>query len=139
MTAPRKFLRFGVVGAIGFMVDGGLLWLLVSIDGNPFLARSLSFPAAVVTTCWLNRIWTFANATKSSPRRQLNLYFALQLVGALTNFCCLRGHPHVHRADAPECARRTGSGRSCRHDREFHRLTAVRVQNSHANKPQVVS
>ncbi|WP_159458646.1 GtrA family protein [Roseisalinus antarcticus] len=79
-------LRFGVVGAFGFMVDGGLLWLLVSNDANPFLARGLSFPAAVFTTWWLNRIWTFANATRSSPRRQLNLYFALQVVGSLTNF-----------------------------------------------------
>ncbi|SLN77836.1 GtrA-like protein [Roseisalinus antarcticus] len=86
MTPPRRLLRFGVVGAFGFMVDGGLLWLLVSNDANPFLARGLSFPAAVFTTWWLNRIWTFANATRSSPRRQLNLYFALQVVGSLTNF-----------------------------------------------------
>jgi putative flippase GtrA len=79
-------LRFGVVGALGFVVDGGLLWVLVSNGANPFFARCLSFPAAVITTWWLNRVWTFANAAQASPRHQLNLYFVLQVVGAITNF-----------------------------------------------------
>jgi len=30
-----QMLRFGAVGGVGFVVDGGLLWLLISLDFNP--------------------------------------------------------------------------------------------------------
>ena len=86
MAHLREMLRFGVVGAIGFAVDGGLLWVLVSNGVSPYVARIFSFPVAVVTTWWLNRLWTFSTSDKARPRRQLNLYFALQVVGALANF-----------------------------------------------------
>jgi putative flippase GtrA len=86
MALARQMLRFGVVGTIGFSVDGGLLWVLISNGVSPYFARLFSFPVAVVTTWWLNRIWTFTQSDKARPHRQLVLYFALQIVGALTNF-----------------------------------------------------
>jgi len=86
MSLLREMLRFGVVGAIGFAVDGGFLWALVSGGVDALLARGASFPVAVITTWWLNRTWTFAGAEKSQPHRQFNMYFAVQLMGALSNF-----------------------------------------------------
>lgn len=86
MTLLRDALRFGAVGSIGFVVDGGLLFSLVFGGIDAMLARALSFPVAVVTTWWLNRIWTFVGADKSRPYRQFNMYFAVQLLGALSNF-----------------------------------------------------
>jgi len=80
------FLRFAVVGGIGFIVDGGLLWILLTYGVNIYLARIFSFPMAVISTWWFNRIWTFSSARKVSPGRQLNFYLAVQITGALSNY-----------------------------------------------------
>jgi putative flippase GtrA len=55
-----RFVSFGVVGAIGFLVDAGLLAALhhgVGLD--PFSARALSIAAAAFCTWRLNRRLTF--------------------------------------------------------------------------------
>lgn len=81
-----QVMRFGIVGAVGFAVDGGLLWLLVSLDFNPYLARALSFPIAVIVTWALNRNWTFRETRDISRQGQLRRYFGVQTFGTLTNY-----------------------------------------------------
>ena len=86
MRTLSQFERFGLVGGVGFVVDGGLLWGLSMMSWSPYIARLASFPAAVVTTWALHRAFTFATAEKAAPRRQLGRYFGVQIVGALVNF-----------------------------------------------------
>ena len=88
MASPllQQILRFGAVGAVGFLVDGGLLWLLVASEVNPYLARALSFPTAVFVTWALNRSWTFREASEASRKGQLQRYISVQVVGTLTNY-----------------------------------------------------
>lgn len=86
MRALGQIGRFGLVGGVGFIVDGGLLWGLSMMGWSPYIARLVSFPAAVVTTWALHRAFTFATAEKAAPRRQLGRYFGVQIVGALVNF-----------------------------------------------------
>lgn len=81
-----QIMRFGAVGGVGFVVDGGLLWLLISLDFNPYVARALSFPAAVVVTWALNRNWTFRATRDASRKGQFRRYFGVQIVGSLTNY-----------------------------------------------------
>ncbi len=55
-----KFLKFGVVGASGFVIHGGLLYLLRDVVGiNQFLANVIGFVAAASSNYVLNRVWTF--------------------------------------------------------------------------------
>lgn len=82
-----QILRFGAVGAVGFVVDGGLLWVLTASGTDAYLARAISFPVAVVVTWALNRNWTF-RATKGiqTRRREFSRYFGVQAIGSLTNY-----------------------------------------------------
>jgi len=82
----EQIVRFSVVGGVGFVIDGTLLWLMIWLDMNPYLARALSFPAAVVVTWTLNRNWTFRTSRHSSNKGQLRRYFAVQMIGALSNY-----------------------------------------------------
>lgn len=86
MSILREVLRFGIVGAIGFAVDGGALLALVLGGVDALVARCVSFPAAVLVTWWFNRNWTFEGAPKSRPHRQFSMYFVVQLLGAMSNF-----------------------------------------------------
>lgn len=57
-----KFLKFGIVGASGVVVDFGITWLLKEkIRLNKYVANSMGFACAVVSNYVLNRIWTFHN------------------------------------------------------------------------------
>ena len=81
-----QILRFGAVGGVGFVVDGGLLWLFLSLDLNPYMARALSFPVAVIVTWALNRSWTFAATRDDHPKGHFQRYFGVQIFGALSNY-----------------------------------------------------
>ena len=80
-------LRFSLVGAVGFAVDGGLLQLLVSAcEWGPIAARLLSFPAAVLATWWLNRSITFREQDGGGLLASLGRYVAVSLLGTGVNF-----------------------------------------------------
>lgn len=83
-----QFIRFGAVGTIGFILDGGLLFILVWFGVNPYSARAFSFPIAVLATWYLNRIWTFQSSANADPKKQLRGYLAVQLCGAASNYLC---------------------------------------------------
>ncbi len=69
LRPPARFGAFAVVGAVGFLVDAGVLTALVNgLGANPYAARAVSFPAAVTATWWLNRRWTFAPAGIGTDR-----------------------------------------------------------------------
>ena len=71
-TSPHdrasEFLRFLVVGALGFIVDAGVLLALVHAGGmSPVWARIPSFLVAVTVTWWLHRDFTFGIASHTRP------------------------------------------------------------------------
>ncbi|MBA2964615.1 MULTISPECIES: GtrA family protein [Ramlibacter] len=87
VAALPPLVRFGLVGTVGFVVDGGLLQLLVTFAGwGPIAARLVSFPAAVLATWWLNRTVTFQPREGGSLLASLGRYVAVSLVGTGVNF-----------------------------------------------------
>jgi putative flippase GtrA len=75
-----------MVGGMGFIVDGGLLTLAMKRGLDVYVARTISFSAAVLTTYLLHRVFTFASAERRRAGPQLVRYWLIQLLGAATNF-----------------------------------------------------
>jgi len=87
MTDLFRFLRFGLVGTLGFIVDAGVMQLLVSVGGAGAIeARAVSIPAAVFATWLLNRSFTFRKAQDYAALPSLARYVAVSAAGAGVNF-----------------------------------------------------
>jgi putative flippase GtrA len=83
----KQFLWFGTVGAAGFAVDVAVLYGSLWGLGLGYLsARLLSFLTAATFTWYLNRSLTFADCDRSSPRRQLMRFLAVNSLGGALNF-----------------------------------------------------
>lgn len=81
----HRLARFGMVGVAGFVVDGGLLQLLVAGGlAGPIVARLVSFPTAVLVTWYLNRRITFGDG--GPLLRSLLRYVLVSAVGTTLNF-----------------------------------------------------
>lgn len=86
MKLGREFLSFAVVGAIGFVVDLGVLYLVAPTLGW-YGGRVVSFIAAATSTWALNRRYTFAERRSgSSIWREYARYLLTMLGGALVNY-----------------------------------------------------
>lgn len=55
----HRFVRFALIGGIGFIVDAGGLLLMMQAELNAFLARVVSIALAMLVTWRLNRAITF--------------------------------------------------------------------------------
>ena len=105
----KRFVKFLIVGAIGFVVDFGFFNLLLNPINNwvmpgqwlynllaglgfgdyfithlgPTLASAVSFVAAVVSNFLWNRYWTYPDSRSRSRRRQFTMFFIVSIVGVL--------------------------------------------------------
>lgn len=81
------FLRFSLVGVVGFTVDGGALHALIELaDWGPIEARAVAVPIAVLATWLLNRRITFRDLANLPAFRSLVRYATVSGVGAAVNF-----------------------------------------------------
>lgn len=100
-SSGAQFLRFALVGFVGFIVNGGIVFVLAPHTG-PLFAQLAAFPAAATATWLLNRRYTFG----ASPRplwQEWGRYIAANGVGWLANngvyvlavelFPAVHGHP----------------------------------------------
>lgn len=87
MTSQSQFLRFALVGVVGFVVDAGVLQALVTLAGwGPITARLVAVPTAVFATWMLNRTVTFPESHGGPALRSLLRYAAVSAAGAGVNF-----------------------------------------------------
>lgn len=82
----NQFLRFCIVGTVGFVIDAGILQLLVSgADANTYLARIFSFLVAASATWLMNRSYTF-EVEHRATHAEWARYIAFMVLGALVNY-----------------------------------------------------
>lgn len=85
MRLPSRLIWFVVAGGIGFVVDAGVLTLLVQVGLDPRPARLVSFAAAVLTTWLINRSRTFGDRAGPPSLAELGRYVAASLAAATCN------------------------------------------------------
>jgi len=77
-----RFLKFATVGAIGSIVDIGIMNLLTHLfDMKLVYAGSISFVCAVFSNFILNRYWTYPDSRSRPLMHQLGMFFLVNSVG----------------------------------------------------------
>ena len=59
LQSAQTFIKFGVVGATGVIVNLGFFTLLLGMGLNKFLASPIAIEVSIVTNFLLNNFWTF--------------------------------------------------------------------------------
>lgn len=78
----ERFLKFLVVGTIGFVVDFGMLNLLKLGFGLHYLvANTISFSLAVLSNFTWNRLWTYRDSRSKPIRSQLVQFSVVNVAG----------------------------------------------------------
>lgn len=76
-----KFVKFGVVGASGAVIDFGLTALCKGILGIPeLLANAIGFSLAATSNYYLNRVWTWKSTSKEIGIEYAKFFF-VSLIG----------------------------------------------------------
>jgi putative flippase GtrA len=85
ITNPRertRFLKFAVVGVIGFIVDFGSFNLCILVFHAPrVLAGTISFIAAIISNFTWNRYWTYPDSRSKPILHQLILFTIVNAIG----------------------------------------------------------
>lgn len=79
-----QFLRFGTVGAAGFVVDTAVVYGLRGMVGI-YAAGAAAYVAAASFTWVFNRLWTFRTAARTHAGRQWAVFLATQSLGFVVN------------------------------------------------------
>jgi len=79
-----RFLRFALVGAVGSVIDFGVMNLLTRFAHMELVAAgTISFGVAVLSNFLGNRHWTYPDSRSRPVVRQLGMFAAVNVAGAL--------------------------------------------------------
>ena len=77
-----RFIKFAVVGAIGSVVDIGVMNLLTQVfHFQLVIAGSISFVCAVTNNFIGNRYWTYPDSRSKPIHHQLGMFFVVNAIG----------------------------------------------------------
>lgn len=83
----NQFVRFGLVGVVGFIVDSAVLYFGLYLLGlNLYSGRGLSYLVAASTTWALNRSYTFSGSTRLGAGREWGLFLIVNSLGGFVNY-----------------------------------------------------
>jgi len=91
----REMVKFGVVGAVAFVVDIGVFNMLRfgfaegTPAGQPLRAKVISVTLATLTAWLGNRYWTFRHRRQRQAHHELMLFIAFNLAGMAIALACL--------------------------------------------------
>lgn len=78
----QQFMKFGVVGAIAFVIDYGLMVVLTELFGVEYLlSATISFIASVVFNYVASMRYVFTHKEGLSRRREFAIFVVLSAIG----------------------------------------------------------
>jgi len=83
-----RFIRFGIVGTAGFVVNEAALWVILTfVHLDRYLAQLPAFFVGVTFTWWGNRVLTFReHAAQTSLLREWSKFVVANGLGAIANY-----------------------------------------------------
>jgi putative flippase GtrA len=77
-----RFVKFAIVGAVGAVIDFGILNLMHGAFEWPLLwANTLSVSMAILSNFTWNRLWTFPESRSRRKREQLPQFALINIIG----------------------------------------------------------
>lgn len=93
LAKNKLFLQFGkffVVGILNtgldFVILNFLMWMAQTYKGTPIVIfGTISFSVAVVNSYFLNKYWTFGDASKAQVSQQFVKFLSVAIIGLVLN------------------------------------------------------
>jgi putative flippase GtrA len=81
----HEIAKFGVVGAVNYVVDVGLFNVLVtgSLHGKPLTAKLISSVVAATSSYFMNRHWTWRNKARHGLIREYSRFIGLSAIAVM--------------------------------------------------------
>ena len=94
-----RFIKFAIVGALGALIDFGVMNLLVwLVKATLVLAGSISFICAVISNFTWNRLWTYPESRTKHVVGQLVQFTIVNAIGLVIRVPILKlGEPVLDR------------------------------------------
>ncbi len=82
-----RFVKFGIVGGSGILVNMGFLWLFTEVFGIYYLVSSvLAIFLAIINNFIWNDLWTWADRGKPGIRAYANRFFKFFIVSSIAGY-----------------------------------------------------
>jgi putative flippase GtrA len=81
-TERKRFIKFALVGALGAIIDFGVMNLLSHFTKMSLVyAGTISFTCAVISNFIWNRLWTYPDSRSRTLLNQLAMFFLVNAAG----------------------------------------------------------
>ncbi len=101
-TLVHEVAKFGIVGAICYVIDFGLFNVFhFGLGWGPITSKTLSTIIAATVNYFANREWSFAHRARSGVRREYTLFVLINFIGLAIALAFLGFGHYVLHEDGP--------------------------------------
>ncbi|WP_344224676.1 GtrA family protein [Kocuria atrinae] len=88
----KELMKFGVVGALAFVINASLTWILMHtpwFEDSHIKAKFVATVVAILFSWIANRLWTFREKRQENKRRELVQFLVANGIGLAIEMGCL--------------------------------------------------
>ncbi|ROZ63236.1 GtrA family protein [Kocuria soli] len=87
-----ELMKFGTVGGLAFVVNAGVVWILMHTvfqEGGHVKAKAIATIVATLFSWLANRYWTFRDKRQSDTKRELIQFLIANAIGMVIELACV--------------------------------------------------